>query len=69
MTDQRPTDTDLEEPEMIRDEAGERSDGRPTFEAGSGDEPAFEEPGGAPTVAPEEQGEEPSTEHGPGASL
>ena len=69
MTDQRPTDTDLEEPEMIRDEHGERSDGRPTFEIGSGDEPPFDAPGDVPTVAPEEQGKEPSTEHAPGASL
>ncbi|CAN5563958.1 hypothetical protein BH20CHL7_BH20CHL7_00730 [soil metagenome] len=69
MTDQRPTENDLEEPEMIRDDAGERSDGRPTFEIDGPGEPAYEAPGDAPTAAPEEQGKEPSTEHAPGASL
>jgi hypothetical protein len=68
MTDQRPTENDLEEPEQIRDDSGQRSDGRPTDPEDPG-RPAWDSPEAVPTVAPEEEGGTPSTEHGPGGSL
>ena len=72
MTDQRPGPDALEEPELIRNDAGERTDGRPTDVAGDADtigESAWDSPEAVPTEAPEEQGATPSTEHGPGSSL
>lgn len=71
MTD-RPTDQptdDLERPETIRGDNNERMDGRPTGpEREDGMKPAVAQPD-APTVAPEEEGSTPSTEHAPGGDL
>jgi hypothetical protein len=59
---------DLEHPDEIRTPDGERSDGRPS--GGTIDDRKPAEDGGAqPTVAPEEKGGSPSTEHAPGADL
>ena len=70
MTDQRPSETDLEEPEQIRDDAGERADGRPTDRPDEGlGGNAWESPEAIPTEAPEDRGETPTTEHGAGTSL
>ena len=66
MTDQ--TRNDLEEPDRIRTPEGERADGRPT--EGTLDERRAQDPSGDhPTVAPEETGGSPSTEHAPGGDL
>lgn len=71
MSDQRPGPNDLEEPEQIQDQSGERADGRPT---GEPDEHGLltrhaPDAGSKPTIAPEELGKTPSTEHAPGADL
>jgi hypothetical protein len=67
MTDQ-PTDA-LSKPDTIRYEMDERSDGRPTGpEQQGGLRPGTDHPA-APTVAPEEEGATPSTEHAPGSDL
>jgi hypothetical protein len=58
----------LEHPDEIRDTHGERQDGRPTGGDGSADKPGVAHQD-APTVAPEEKGASPSTEHGPGGDL
>ncbi len=58
----------LEEPDQIRSSDEQRQDGRPT----GGDEHGLKpgaEPRDAPTIAPEEQGGSPSTEHAPGSDL
>lgn len=61
--------TDLERPDQVRAADGQRRDGRPA-EAHGGDEEAGRPPQPeAPTVAPEEEGETPTTEHAPGADL
>jgi hypothetical protein len=56
----------LEDPDQIRNTSDERRDGRPTGRdvdtAGAPHEPI-------PTVAPEEEGGSPSTEHAPGGDL
>ena len=58
----------LEQPDSIRGVDGRRKDGRPT----GGDEAELR-PGTdareAPTVAPEEEGGTPDTEHAPGGDL
>ena len=61
-------DVSPEDPASTRAAGGERSDGRPT---GDDDDrlKAGKDQRTAPTVAPEERGHEPSTEHGPGADL
>ena len=64
MTNQ--TRTDLEEPDQIRTPDGERRDGRPT--EATLDDPV-DKAGDHPTVAPEEDGGSPSTEHAPGSDL
>jgi hypothetical protein len=58
----------LERPGRVVGPDGSRGDGRPTGPVGHPDgiEP---EAGTFPTVAPEEEGETPSTEHAPGADL
>ncbi len=58
----------LERPDRVVGPDGSRGDGRPTGPVGHPDatEP---EAGKFPTVAPEEEGETPSTEHAPGADL
>ena len=62
MTDQE----SLERPESIRDDDRQRRDGRPTNETLDDD---GADANSTPTVAPEEQGGAPSTEHGPGGDL
>lgn len=58
---------DLEQPEEIKGPEGQRRDGRPTEDPiGEADPKAA---GETPTVAPEEKGKAPSTEHAPGADL
>ena len=58
----------LEHPDEVQTPDGERNDGRPT-----GSEDVDIRPSGPesdlPTVAPEETGGTPSTEHAPGADL
>lgn len=66
MTDQ-PTDA-LERPETIRDDHDERRDGRPTGPDQDGLRPGADHQS-APTVAPEEEGATPTTEHAPGSDL
>lgn len=61
MTSHTRMDEQLRNPDEALAPDGSRRDGRPT-----GDEPPAEE---APTVAPEERGETPPTEHAPGADL
>ena len=58
----------LEDPDRIRDASGERNDGRPTGRQGDADEPGVAGEA-VPTVAPEEEGGSPSTEHAPGSDL
>jgi hypothetical protein len=70
VTDKTSTDKTSEatDPGRVRTPDKERRDGRPT---GDGtDEPRSSTPQEqAPTIAPEEQGHSPSTEHAPGADL
>ncbi len=67
MTD-GPTGEPLERPEDIDGPDGQRRDGRPT--SGTTDEVEAGQPADeTPTVAPEEQGSTPSTEHAPGGDL
>jgi hypothetical protein len=58
----------LEHPDRVVGPDGSRGDGRPTSAAGrpDADQP---ESGKFPTVAPEEEGATPTTEHAPGADL
>jgi hypothetical protein len=66
MTDQ--SNNDLEHPDEIRTPDGQRRDGRPSD--GTLDQPKpSDQGGGPPTVAPEERGGSPSTEHAPGGDL
>lgn len=57
--------TDLERPARIRSADGQRRDGRPA----EPDDPDTMTAPEAPTVAPEEEGKTPTTEHAPGADL
>lgn len=59
---------DLEQPEQIRGPQGQRRDGRPTEDPIGEPDPDGGD-GAVPTVAPEETGGSPSTEHAPGADL
>lgn len=59
-------DQDLRRPEEIRDDTGARKDRRPTGDDEDGLRPGQDHQE-APTVAPEEAGHQPSTEHAPGA--
>ena len=62
------SDDRLEDPQSARGPDGQRRDGRPVTDKDHGiatDIPQEE----APTVAPEEEGGSPSTEHAPGADL
>ena len=63
-----PGATGLDQPQDVRSADDQRRDGRPTSTHHSGIQPgvAHHE---APTVAPEEEGEQPSTEHAPGGDL
>ena len=68
MTDRSNPNEPLERPHEIDGRDEQRRDGRPTTAPTEGvgaGRPAHE----TPTVAPEEQGAEPSTEHGPGSDL
>ena len=68
MTDRPKTDEALERPHEIDGPDDQRRDGRPTTAPAEGvgaGKPADE----TPTVAPEEEGGEPSTEHAPGSDL
>jgi hypothetical protein len=58
----------LEKPDEIRDADGERSDGRPTGGDKTGEAAGIPHEA-APTVAPEEEGGTPTTEHAPGGDL
>ena len=60
-------DKQLEHPKDVRGPDGTRADGRPTDQpdAVRSRTPAEE----APTVAPEESGQRPTTEHAPGGDL
>ncbi len=57
-----------EDPANVRGSGDERADGRPTGDDGDRLK-AGQSHGSAPTVAPEEEGHEPTTEHGPGSDL
>jgi hypothetical protein len=63
-----PGATNLDKPQEVRAPDDQRRDGRPTATDKTGIQPgvAHHE---APTVAPEEEGEVPSTEHAPGGDL
>ncbi len=68
MTDGPDRDNELERPHEIDGPDDQRRDGRPTSAPTDGigaGKPADE----TPTIAPEEQGHEPSTEHAPGSDL
>jgi hypothetical protein len=68
MTDQHDEREPLERPKDIDGPDGQRSDGRPT--SGTTDDIESGRPADAtPTVAPEEEGATPSTEHAPGGDL
>ena len=58
----------LEHPDEIRTPDGERNDGRPSGTDDAGIRPNGPE-SDLPTVAPEERGGTPPTEHAPGADL
>ena len=68
MTENDTAREQLEQPDRVVGPDGSRGDGRPTGEVGH---PDSIEPEAAtfPTVAPEEEGETPSTDHAPGADL
>ena len=68
MTQEPTAKEQLERPDRVVGPDGSRGDGRPTAEVGHPDavEP---QAGNFPTVAPEEEGETPTTEHAPGADL
>jgi hypothetical protein len=67
MTDQSNVDDQLKHPKHVRGADGTRADGRPTDPARPIEtkRPA----GDVPTVAPEEEGHKPTTEHAPGGDL
>lgn len=68
MTDGQNQSEPLEQPKEIDGPDGERRDGRPT--SGVTDDVESGRPAEAtPTVAPEEEGGTPSTEHAPGGDL
>ncbi len=68
MTDRPNVDEQLERPHEIDGPDDQRRDGRPDA-AGTDDIGAKKPADETPTVAPEEQGGEPSTEHAPGSDL
>ena len=61
-------DVTPEDPGDARGPGGERSDGRPTGDDGDRLK-AGRDQESVPTVAPEEEGHEPATEHAPGSDL
>ena len=58
----------LTNPEDVRGPDRQRQDGRPTGEKTTGLRPGKPQES-VPTIAPEEEGETPATEHAPGADL
>jgi hypothetical protein len=68
MTRNDTTREQLEHPDRVVGPDGSRGDGRPTGSVGGPDSVAPES-GNVPTVAPEEEGATPTTEHAPGADL
>ena len=68
MSDQTTNDEPLERPDEIDGPDDQRRDGRPEA-AGTDDVGAGKPADETPTVAPEEQGGKPSTEHAPGSDL
>jgi hypothetical protein len=68
MTENDTSREQLEHPDRVVGPDGSRGDGRPT---GTVEQPDAVEPesGKFPTVAPEEEGATPTTEHAPGADL
>ncbi|MEJ7748230.1 MAG: hypothetical protein WKF56_02945 [Candidatus Limnocylindrales bacterium] len=67
MTDPSDSSEPMEQPERIQAPDGTRGDGRPT---GQGDELIPGRPHEeVPTIAPEEEGSMPTTEHAPGSDL
>jgi hypothetical protein len=58
----------LDHPEEIRDDTGKRKDGQATGHEHQGIRPGLDQDE-APTIAPEEEGGTPTTEHGPGGDL
>ena len=68
MTDRPTGERDLERPDEIDGPDGQRRDGRPTT-GETEDVSSGQSAQQAPTVAPEEQGGTPSTEHAPGSDL
>jgi hypothetical protein len=70
MTERPSSDEQLERPHEIDGPDGQRRDGRPTGKpAVATDIRAGVPAEHAPTVAPEEKGATPSTEHAPGGDL
>ena len=70
MTDRpTPNDDPLARPHEIDGPDGQRRDGRPTAPAPTDDVAAGRPAEHTPTVAPEEEGATPSTEHAPGGDL
>ena len=67
MAEETHIDKQLDNPKEVREPDGSRGDGRPTDhpDAIRNRTPADQ----APTVAPEEQGDRPTTEHAPGGDL
>jgi hypothetical protein len=67
MTDETTVDDQLKNPKDVRGVDGTRADGRPTdpHQPIESKRPH----GDVPTVAPEEEGHKPTTEHAPGGDL
>ena len=68
MTDQRPDDREIPQPDEPRPPTEEKS-GRPTGPPDADGLRAGRSHREAPTIAPEERGETPETEHAPGGDL
>jgi hypothetical protein len=67
MPDRTTIDDHLDNPKEVRGTDGTRADGRPTDPKHALErQPPAEE---APTEAPEDRGEQPTTEHAPGGDL
>ncbi len=67
MSDQPDHEHQLNHPETVKGPDGTRWDGRPTNQGDVTE--AHVPPGGAPTEAPEDRGQQPDTEHAPGGDL
>jgi hypothetical protein len=69
MTDEQRTDDRPDVPDDVREPSTEATTGRPTGDLDSDGLRPGQSHERAPTVAPEERGAEPSTEHAPGGDL